>query len=50
MWEKRKKEERLGLWIEAERERLSARAYALEGAFLRAIFRAVRGKHGGRCV
>lgn len=33
MWEKRKKEERLGLWIEAERERLSARAYALEDAF-----------------
>lgn len=38
MWEKRKKEERLGLWIEAERERLSARAYALEDAFLRAFF------------
>ena len=46
MWEKRKKEEQLALWIEAERERLSARAYALEDA----IFRAVRGKHGGRCV
>ena len=38
MWEKRKKEEQLGLWIEAERERLSARAYALEDAFLRAFF------------
>ena len=38
MWEKRKKEERLGLWIEAEQERLSARAYALEDAFLRAFF------------
>ena len=38
MWEKRKKEERLGLWIEAERERLSARAYALEDAFLREFF------------
>ena len=38
MWEKRKKEEQLALWIEAERERLSARAYALEDAFLRAFF------------
>ena len=38
MWEKRKKEEQLGLWIEAERERLSARAYALEDAFLREFF------------
>lgn len=38
MWEKRKKEEQLVLWIEAERERLSARAYALEDAFLRAFF------------
>ena len=38
MWEKRKKEAQLGLWIEAERERLSARAYALEDAFLRAFF------------
>ena len=47
MWEKRKKEERLGLWIEAERERLSARA---GGCVFAGIFRAVRGKHGGRCV
>ena len=38
MWEKRKKEERLGLWIEAERERLSARAYALEDACAARIF------------
>ena len=35
MWEKRKKEEQLGLWIEAERERLSSLSYALEDAFLR---------------
>ena len=38
MWEKRKKGEQLVLWIEAERERLSARAYALEDAFLREFF------------
>ena len=38
MWKKRKKEEELLLWIEAERERLSARAYALEDAFLQAFF------------
>lgn len=33
MWEKRKKEEAAGALVEAERERLSARAYALEDAF-----------------
>ena len=38
MWKKRKKEEELLLWIEAERERLSDRAYALEDAFLQAFF------------
>lgn len=38
MWMKRKKEARLLLWIEAERERLSARAYAQEDAFLQAFF------------
>lgn len=50
MWEKRKKEERLGLWIEAERERLSARAYALEERFCGHFSAQCVGKHGGRCV
>ena len=38
MWTKRNKEEQLLLWIEAERERLSARAYAQKDAFLQAFF------------
>lgn len=38
MLERRKKEEQVRLWIEAERERLSLRAYAYTDAFLGAFY------------
>lgn len=49
MWEKRKKEERLGLWIERNGSGFRRGRMRWRMRFA-GIFRAVRGKHGGRCV